>query len=128
MEPKKARRAVVKIEIPTDTPTDFELGDTAADLQREREEIEQREREEEARKQQREKREEAMREETTHSAEEGVAEKCPRTERSDTEMDTESGREAGTSLLQSRHKKGFMTNIYLTHSDKEAIVDSVGIE
>ena len=47
-----------------------------------------------------------MREETIHSAEEGVAEKHPRTERSDTEMDTEAGGEAGTSLSQSRHKKG----------------------
>ena len=46
--------------------------------------------------------EEARRKETTHSAEEGVAEKHPRTERCGTEMDTEGGREAGTSQSQSR--------------------------
>ena len=40
-------------------------------------------------------------------------------------MDTESGGEAGTSQLQSRRKKGHMTNIYLTDSDEEAFVDFV---
>ena len=35
-----------KIEVPTDTSTEFELGDTAPDIQRMREEREQREREE----------------------------------------------------------------------------------
>ena len=50
---------------------------------------------------------------------EGVAEKRPRTEKSDTE--TETGGEAGPSL--SRYKKGHMTNIYLTDSNKEAIMD-----
>ena len=39
-----------KIEVPTDTPTEFELGDVAADIQR-REEREAGEREEEAQKQ-----------------------------------------------------------------------------
>ena len=33
MGPKKGRR-MRKIEIPTDTPTEFELGDRAADIQR----------------------------------------------------------------------------------------------
>ena len=61
-----------------------------------------REREEEAQQQ----REEGTRKETTHSAEEGVAEKHARTVRSDTEMETEGGREAGTSQL-------YITNIYL---------------
>ena len=32
------KRNVRKIEVPTDTPTEFELGDTAADIQRRREE------------------------------------------------------------------------------------------
>ena len=32
-----------KIEVPTDTPTEFESGDTATDIQRRREEREQRE-------------------------------------------------------------------------------------
>ena len=40
-----------KIEVPTDTPKEFELGDTAADIKRRKEEKEQREREEEAQKQ-----------------------------------------------------------------------------
>ena len=64
-----------------------------------------------------------MREETTHSAEEGVAEKHAKTDRSDTEMDTEGGGEARKSQSHSRHKKGHMTNIYLTDSEEEAIVD-----
>ena len=51
----------------------------------------------------------------------GGVEKSPRTERSDTE--TEAGGEAGTS--QSCYKKVHMTNIYLTVSDEEAIVDFV---
>ena len=66
-----------------------------------------------------------MREETTHSAGEGVVKKHPRTDRSDTEMDPEGGGQLGTSQLQSRHKKGHMTNIYLMDSDEEAIVDIV---
>ena len=64
-----------------------------------------------------------MREETTHSTEEGVAKKHARTERIDTERDTECGGELGTSQLQSKHKKGHMTNIYLTDSHEGAIVD-----
>ena len=63
--------------------------------------------------------------EKTHSAEQGVAEKHARTYRSDTEMDTEGGQEVGRSQSHSRNKKGHMTNIYLMHSDEEAIVDSV---
>ena len=43
MGTKKGRRNVRKIEIPTDTPTECELGDTAADIQR-RKEMEHRER------------------------------------------------------------------------------------
>ena len=48
-----------------------------------------------------------------------VTEKRPRTKRSHTE--TEAGVEAGPS--QSRCMKGYMTNIYLTDSEMEAIVD-----
>ena len=44
----------------------------------------------------------------------------PRREGSDTETEAAGG-EAGTS--QSRYKKGHMTNIYLTDSDKEALLD-----
>ena len=62
-----------KIELPRDTPTEFELGDTAAHIQWKRE---QREREEEAQKEREERqRDEAMREEIIQSPEEGVAEK-----------------------------------------------------
>ena len=57
MGPKQGRKNARKIEIPRDTPTDFKLGDTAADIQRMREEREQREREE-VEKQQREERKE----------------------------------------------------------------------
>ena len=34
MCPKKGRKNVRKMEVSTDTPTDFELGDTAVDIQR----------------------------------------------------------------------------------------------
>ena len=42
----KGERNVWKIEVPTDTPTKFELGGTAANIQMRMEEREQREREE----------------------------------------------------------------------------------
>ena len=64
MGPEKGKR-MRKIEISEDTPTEFELGNTAADIQRRREEMEAREREEKAENY----REEARRDETTHSAE-----------------------------------------------------------
>ena len=64
-------------------------------------------------------------EETTHSTEEGVAEKHAINESSDTEMNTDGGGEAGTSQLQSRHKNGYIMNINLTDSEEEAIVDFV---
>ena len=66
-------------------------------------------------------------EETTDSAEVAVAEKHARKDRIDTEMDTEGGGKAGTSPSQFRHKKRPMTNIYLTDSDEEAIVDFVKV-
>ena len=56
----------MKIEVPTDTPTKFELGDTAVDIWRRREEREQREERE---------REEARRAKTPQSTEEAVAKK-----------------------------------------------------
>ena len=40
MGPKKGRRAVKRIEVPTETPSEFELGDTLADIQRRKEEKE----------------------------------------------------------------------------------------
>ena len=50
----------------------------------------------------------------------------PRTKRSESEMDTEGGGEASASIeCQFRHKKGHMSNIYLTDLDEEAIADFV---
>ena len=54
-----------------------------------------------------------------------MAEKRSRTERRESEMNTEGGREAGTSQLQSRLSQKRMTNIYLTDSEEEAFVDLV---
>ena len=69
------------------------MRDTATDIQRWREA---REREEEAQKQ----KEKVRREETTHSAEEGVAEKCARRDRSDRKINTEGRGEAHLSYTQ----------------------------
>ena len=101
------------------------MGDTAADVQRRRQEREQREREEAEKQQKGEReREEARKAETPQSSEKAVIEKRPRTERSVGEMDTEGG-EASTSQSQPKHKKGHMTNLSLTDSDEVAIVDFV---
>ena len=85
-------RTVKKIQIPSQSVTEFELGYTAADIQQRRKEREARERKKEAQKQ--------REDEATHSQEEGVTEKCTRTDKSDTE--TEVGGEADTSQLQSQ--------------------------
>ena len=99
MGPKKGRMNVRKIAVSTDTPTKFELGDTAADIQRSREEREQREKGDRQRNN-RVRRGRVRRAETLQlHTEEGVAERRPRTERTDSEMDTESGGEASTSQL-----------------------------
>ena len=63
--------------------------------------------------------------ETTNSAVEGMAKKCARTGRSDTETDTDGGGEAGIFELQCRHKKGHMASIYVIDLDEQAIVDFV---
>ena len=100
MGPKKVERNVRKTKVPTDTPTEFELGDTAADIQRRREKREQGEKE--AEKQQRKEREgeEARRVKNSQPhTEEGVAKTRPRTERSDSEMDIQAGGEVGPSQL-----------------------------
>ena len=51
-----------------------------------------------------------------------MAERHASTDKSDTEKDTETAEEAGTSQSHSRQKKEHMTNIKLTDSDEEAIV------
>ena len=72
-------------------------------------------------------REEARRAATPQSQMgEAVAQKAPRTEWCESEIDTEDGGEARVSTeCQSRHKKGHMMNICLTDSDEEVIVDFV---
>ena len=72
MGPKKDRRAVRRIEVPIDSVPEFELGDTAADIQLRREDREAREREEARR--------EEARAKESHSQEEEHPEKRPRTE------------------------------------------------
>ena len=126
MGPKKGRR-VMKIEVPNNSVPEFEQGGhsggyPAADIQRRRQETEAREREEAQQQHQREQetRRGEARVEESHSQDEGQPEKRPRTERSDAET---AGREVGP--LQSHYKKGHLTNIYLTDSDEEAIVDFV---
>ena len=111
MGPKKGRR-VRRIDVSTDSVPEFQLGDTATDIRQRRDEREARDREEEAQRQreQEARMEELARMEETNSQEEGVAEKRPRSEKSDTE--TEAGGEAGTS--QSRYKIGHITNIVWT--------------
>ena len=78
MDPKKGRR-VRKIEVPTDSVPEFELGDTAADIKQRRQERETRAREEAQQQQWREEEARSVeaRAEETHSQEEGVAEKGP---------------------------------------------------
>ena len=73
MGPKKDKR-MRKIEVPQTHLQSVSFWDTAGDIQRRKVGRENREREEEAEKHERE-REEARREETTHSTEEGMAEK-----------------------------------------------------
>ena len=62
--------------------------------------------------------EEATREETTHAAEKGVAEKHAGTDRSD--RNRIRGRQISIAL---NTQEGHMTNIYLTDSEEEAIVN-----
>ena len=100
-----------KIEVTTgDTQPQFELRDTAADIERRRKERE--EREERERREQKERDRERMEREGEESPERG--EKRVRT-------DTDTGVES----TQSRQKKGQMKSIFLNYSDKEAIVEFV---
>ena len=98
-----------KIEVPTNTPAEFELEDTAAKIQRRTKRgshergskwYRNRGRKPGGRK--------------LHTQQSREWPKSARTDRSDSEMKTESGGEAGTSHSNSNHKKGHMTNIYLT--------------
>ena len=103
--PRGRRR---KIEVPIgDTQPQFELGDTAADIERrrmEREDRYERERIEQERDRERIERE---REESPDRGEKRVR----------TDMDTD------VETTQSRQKKGEMKSIFLSDSDEEAIVE-----
>ena len=105
----KGRRR--KIEVPTDTQPQFELGDTAEDIERRRmgrEERDERERREQEDRD-KERMERQRREESQERGEKRV--------RTGTDTDVES--------TQSRQKKGQMKSIFLSDSDKEAIVEFV---
>ena len=94
-----------KIEVPADTQPQFELGDTAADIERRRREREEREERAGGEGQ----REDGEREESPERGEKRV--------RTDTGTDVES--------TQSRQKKGQMKSIFLSDSDEEAIVEFI---
>ena len=105
-----------KIEVPTDTQPQVELGDTAEDIEkiireregRERREMEERERREMEERDRLETEMIEVTEETEETQDRG--EKRPRTD-----IDPE--------CMQSRQKKGQMKFFFLTDSDEEAIVD-----
>ena len=94
-----------KIEVPADTQPQFELGDTAADIERRRRERGEREERVGGEGQ----REDGEREESPERGEKRV--------RTDTGTDVES--------TQSRQKKGQMKSIFLSDSDEEAIVEFI---
>ena len=98
-----------KIEVPTgDTQPQFELGDTAEDIDRSR-----REREDREQRKGREK------EETDRQREREMEEEERREKRARTDTDT------GAESTQSRQKKGQMKSIFLSDSDEDAIVEFV---
>ena len=100
-----------KIEVPSDTPSQFELGDTAADIERKRRE--RGERDERDRIEQEERDRERMERERREDSQEREEKRV----QTDTDTDVES--------TQSRQKKGQMKSIFLCYSDKEAIVEFV---
>ena len=103
--PRGRRR---KIEVPTgNTQPQFELGDTAEDIERRRRERE--ERDERERTEQEERDRERMEREREESLERGE-------KRVRTDMDTD------VESTQSRQKKGQMKSIFLIDSDEEATV------
>ena len=94
--PKKGRR-VGKIDVPKETPTEFQFGKLMTHRRGGKRGSRKRGVEEAQKQREERQREEAMREKTTHSAEEEVTKKCVHTNKSDTEMNTEGGGEAATS-------------------------------
>ena len=100
-----------KIEVPTDTQPQFELGDTAEDIERRRREREERD-DIERREQEERERQRIERERRAESQERG-----------DKRVPT--GRDTDVESIQSRQKKGQMKLIFLSDSDKEAIMEFV---
>ena len=98
-----------KIEVPTrDTQPQFELGDTAEDIERRRRE-----------KEEREERERREKEETDIQREREMEEEERRENRPQTDTDTDA------ESTQSRQKKGQMKSIFLNDLDEEAIIEFV---
>ena len=96
-----------KNEVPTDTQPQFELGDTAEDIERRRREREERDEREtiEQDERDRERMERERREETQERGKKGA--------RTDTDVES----------TQSRQTKGQMKSIFLSDSDEEAIME-----
>ena len=104
--PRGRRR---KIEVSADTQPWFELGDTAADIERRRREREERDEREGIKQERDRERMEREREESPERGEKRV--------QTDTDTDVESP--------QSRQKKAQMKSIFLNDSDEEAIVEFI---
>ena len=99
-----------KIEVPTDTQPQLELGDTAEDIERRR-------KREERGKRERREQEERDREGMERKSREENQERAEKRARTDTDTDVES--------TQSSQKKSQMKSIFPSDSDEEAIVEIV---
>ena len=122
-----------KIEVPDDTQsTDFQLGDTAADVERRRVEREQREQRERQEREEREERERQEREQLERQERERIQreieerdralrEERERILREESEKDTETDTEAATV----RSRKLHLSQILLSDSDEEALVEYI---
>ena len=116
-----------KIEVPDDSQsTEFQLGDTAADVERRRVEREQRERQEreERERQEREEMERQERQRIQREVEErdrALREERERILREESEKDTETDTEAATV----RSRKLHLSQILLSDSDEEALVEYI---
>ena len=86
-----------KIEVPTDSVPEFELGHTMTDIHQRRQDREAREREDAQQQREEEAKREEARVEETHSQDLGVAEKRSRTKKSGTETEAIRG-EVGPSV------------------------------
>ena len=109
-----------KIEVPDDTQsTEFQLGDTAADVERRRVEREQREQRERQEREEREQREREQRE--IDERDRLLREERERVLREESEKDTETDTEAASV----RSRKTHISQILLSDSDEEALVEYI---